>query len=420
MDTNRLEQYIEQIMSKNNIAGAAVAVSQKGQVLYQKGFGYKNVQFKEEVTPDTLFGTASITKSFIAASIMNLQKEGLLSVHDHVADHIPELTISNGPLRIHHLLSHSTGLPPIERKEQLASLEEHIDYLNDLDIQWFGEPGAYFSYSNDAFILLGVIIERVTGKTYREYVTEQFLEKFNMNRSTFYHDEIQDFDNVSTPYSYVQKEYQIEKWPKLGNYAVGGGIRSTVIDLVKYGEAYIGQRKNDYEAMWQPIISVRPGEYYGYGLTTIPNYHGITLVRHGGGQPGVSSMFGFITEKDIVIAVLTNVGGAPVGEIWLATANAVLDIPIESTIDFGESQPVRSDEAESFIGEYTSGEGFNLEIRKEEDSIAAIIENKPYKLEQLDENTLIIKEQNFTLPYYKNEQGLVWAIRFGMRLLHRK
>ncbi|WP_407271984.1 serine hydrolase domain-containing protein [Radiobacillus sp. PE A8.2] len=424
MDWKQFEDYISNKMKKDHIAGLAVAISQHGELLYQKGFGYRDINDQQAVTPETIFGTASITKSFTAASIIMLQQKEKLSVDDPVSKYIPELTISGvnvDSIKIHHLLSHTSGLPPITRNEQLTNLQAHLTYLRNTSIQLLGEPGTYFSYSNDAFLLLGIIIERVSGITYREFITKHFLEHYQMNRTTFYLDNLAVFDNVSTPYTYSKKQSQfdVEPWPTLGNYAVGGGIRSTVLDLLKYGEHYFGVNKGEYNQMWQPHIYVKPREDYGYALAVTENYNGVTLVRHSGGQHGVSSYFGFIPEKHIVISVLTNVTGVPVNDVWLAAVNTALGLPVDQQIDVGESSSLSAQEGIRFTGKYTSAEGDTFEVKLSHNKVVAVVEGTEYDLEQLDQQTLIVKIENFTLPFLMDDNNLAWAVRFGMRVLRK-
>ena len=131
------EDYTNNLLTKEHIPGVAVAVSQNGETIYQKGFGYRNLETKVPVTPETLFGIASVTKSFTAAAILQLENDGKLSVDDPVIKYIPELFIPGlyhiGDIKIRHLLSHTTGLPPIKRKEEKNRLEDHLSYLAKMD-----------------------------------------------------------------------------------------------------------------------------------------------------------------------------------------------------------------------------------------------------------------------------------------------
>lgn len=420
---SEFEAYVYEVMEKENIPGTAVAVAERGRVIYEKGFGYRDVAQKLAVTPETIFGIASVTKSLTAAAILVLEQEGQLSVDDPITKYIPELAIPSlepmDEIRIHHLLSHTTGLPPVKRNESLNRLQEHVTYLNAIALERLGKPGEYFSYSNDAFLLLGLIIERVTGRLYRRYMTHRFLERLAMQRSTFSLEELGKFENVTVPYRYNKetRTYEAQEWSKLGNYEVGGGLRSNVLDLLKFGQLLL--REPYFSRMWQPVHPVFRQTSYGYALTATP-YDGVTLVQHGGSQPGVAANFGLVPERQLVIAVLTNASGAPAEEIWLAAANTALGRPLEQKAAVEPEYRLSTREMERFLGTYASEEGGCLDIVKDGGEIAALIDGERYALRASGPQTLVIKAWEYPIPFYFDDSGQPWAVLFGMRMLRRK
>ncbi|MEW6524858.1 MAG: serine hydrolase domain-containing protein [Bacillota bacterium] len=238
------EEFTRGIMTEYHVAGTAVAVAQDGKIAYARGFGLRSLEPPLPVTPETVFGIASVTKSFTALAIMDLAGQGKLEPEDPVKEHLPDFAVpGHGDIRIHHLLSHTAGIPPLRRRQELAGFCEHLNYLATARYRLLGQPGRYLSYCNDAFLVLGAVIERVTGRPYREYVKETILDRLAMSRSTFSLSELEGLDNVTCLYLYDPAEGVLKQqpWPELGNYDVGGGIRSTVLDLVKYGGAYTGQ-----------------------------------------------------------------------------------------------------------------------------------------------------------------------------------
>ncbi|MFD2044813.1 serine hydrolase domain-containing protein [Ornithinibacillus salinisoli] len=435
MNWSIFEKRMQQRMEQEHIPGAAVAVSKHGKIIYEQGFGVSDVKTQEPVTPDTIFGVASVTKSFTALAIVTLAEEGKLSLDDPVIRHLPNFYIPNiNPMeavQIHHLLTHSTGLTPMQRREDLNQIKEHLDYIAKEEHDLLGKPGEYFSYCNDAFLLLGAIIEKYTGKLYRRSLTEQILNPLKMFRSTFSVEEIHKMSNVSTPYVYDSKngEFQEQDWPTLGNYEVGGGIRSSVIDLLKYGELYIN--KGSFEGkqlvssemlakMSQPHISIDKDSFYGYAFKITPDYHGVTLVEHGGGQPGVSSNFGFVPEKGLAVAVLTNVSNVYANEIWLDAVNVALGKPIEERISKASAISLPLEKMNRFVGTYRSKEGTSLEIVIDNASLYAKIENTTYPLEINTEDTLMNVELGRTIRFYfEEEEAKPWAAFLGMRMLPR-
>lgn len=426
MDWTSFEKQVYARMESDHIPGLAIAVSKNGKVLYEKGFGVQDVETGEPINADTMFGIASVTKSFTALAILTLEEEGKLCVDDPVTKYLPEFRIPTiadiDSIKIHHLLTHSTGLAPLRRREELNKLREHLDYLAGDDHDILGRPGEYFSYCNDAFLLLGAIIERVTGCLFRRFVTERLLNPLKMYRSTFSIEELSKMDNVSTPYVFTEGEYQKQPWPTLGNYEVGGGIRSSVRDLVKYGEVFVNGgkeiiSKKFIEKMWRPVIQYARNSYYGYALEVTPRYHGVTLVEHGGGQPGVSSNFGFVPEQGLVVAVLTNVSNAPAADIWLEAVNTALGIPLgekRSVEPFAEN--VAEEELASYVGTYQSNEGSRLQIHLENNHLKAILENETLPL-RVGENNTLISEKGRTIRFHFNEKKESWAAFLGMRML---
>jgi CubicO group peptidase (beta-lactamase class C family) len=432
------ERYMSTIMKEENIVGAAVAVSQHGKVIYQKGFGARNEKTQEPVTPLTIFGVASITKSFTSMTIMLLEQEGKLSVEDPVVKYLPEFKILGiedmQSVKIHHLLSHTAGLPPMRRREELQDLDDHLTYLAEEKVELLGKPGEYISYCNDTFLLLGAIIERLTGQIYRNYITEQILNPLHMFRSTYNLEEVDKFSDVSVPYVYQHEKGKQKEvpWPKLGNYEVGGGIRSTVLDLLKYGEVYVKDvvkskpfsvSKNTVRKMWHPVHQISRSTYYGYGLQITPNYSDVTLVEHGGGQPGVSSNFGFVPEQELVVSVLTNVSGVPAGDIWLAAINTALELPIENKRCVEPHYEATLEELQRLTGTYQAEEGGKAIIFIDGHTPKAEVEGQEYELRASDMHTLVFEKSGKPIRFFFDNNGVdgeaPWAVLLGLRMLRR-
>jgi CubicO group peptidase (beta-lactamase class C family) len=431
---NLFEGHLQTLIKKENIPGAAVAVAQNGEIIYQKGFGVSDIITKQPVTPDTIFGIASITKSFTAMVIMQLAKQGMLSVNDPVTNYLPEFKVRGredlNSIKIHHLLTHTTGLPPMKRREELNKFDEHLEYLATEQYELLGKPGEYFSYCNDTFLLLGAIIERLTGRLFRRYVTEQVLTPLNMNRSTFSLEEVSKFHNVSVPYEWNMETKKLEccSWPALGNYEVGGGIRSTVIDLLKYGHRFVGNRssndtpilnKEDLREMWNSVHRVGRNSFYGYGLKMTPHYSNLTLVEHGGSQPGVSSHFGFVPEKQLVAAVLTNGSAVSVSEIWLAAINTALGLPIEKKRSIEPHYEASFQELQRFVGTYRTEEQGELTILLDEDTLKAESGGRQFDLRASGPDTLVMKNKDEPIRFFFKNRNQPWAALFGSRMYRR-
>jgi hypothetical protein len=169
--------------------------------------------------------------------------------------------------------------------------------------------------------------------------------------------------------------------------------------------------------MYHPVIQVGRSDFYGYGLRITPDYHGFTLVEHGGDQPGVSSHFGFIPEENIVIAVLTNLSGVRISKIWLTAVNCLLGLPIHTPKAIEPFYEPSQSELHSFIGTYTGNEG-EIEIVWNQDGLYLKIENEILPLRMSNPQTLVILEEEIPLKFYFRDQ-IPWGVLFGVRILRR-
>ncbi len=445
IDWEPFEQYMERMFSKHHLVGCGVAVADGHRLLYAKGFGVRDLESNEPVSAQTTFGCASVTKSFTAMAIAQLEGRGLLSCDDSVIKHIPEFRLKGArdlsKVKIRHILSHTAGVPPIKRRVELDDLDSHVGYLASSDYQLLGEPGQYLSYCNDTFILNGLIIQRTSGQRYRDYVSEHILGAVGMTRSSYDIQTLLGLGNASTPYSYSGKTKSHTKhdWPVLGNYEVGGGVRTCALDLVKYGQVYLrdGNLGNGAQIvlpeqlrqMWDPPeYQVSEGVCYGHGLIITNTTRGFTLVGHSGGQAGTSAYFGFVPERNIVAAVLMNLTGAPSGAIWLAAINTALGLPVDAKQTDESSCCAAVEEPERFVGSYRSGEGAQLRIIMKDNSLMLkLTEDRMLPLSASDNRTLFFEAggQKQALRFYfedhpKTQDNKPWAVFLGLRMLRRE
>ncbi len=432
----QFEEYTKTLMDEMHIAGAAVAVSSNGEPIYAKGFGVRDLCTKKPVDPNTIFGIASVSKSFTALAIMGLQDKGLLSVDDPVTKYIPEWRVSGiedmSAIKIKHLLSHTTGVPPMRRREDLFRFREHLEFFANEPVVPLGKPGEYLSYCNDTFLLLGLIVQRLTRKLFTRHMTVEILDRLNMNRSMYGLDDLRKFENVTVPYVYNEKEGCLEKvaWPQLGNYEVGGGIRSTVLDLMKYSQVYLNLgvfegktivSPEAIQAMQCPVHQIGRHQYYCYALEVTPNYGGVTLVEHGGGQPGVSSNFGFVPEENISVAVLTNVSDVPASRIWLAAVNTYLGFPIDRQRSYEPEYYMTFEDMVRFCGTYECDEGSKFTIAPAGKELRITIGDREYELRASSEDTLVFDKNGMeqVIKFYLDESQRPWAAFFHLRMLRR-
>jgi len=227
---------------KTDLPGGAVLVAKDGKIVYEKGFGVADINTKEKISPQTLFNVGSISKTFVAFGILQLAKENKLSLDDGIYKYFPDFKDSSlaKKIKIHHLLTHSSGLPDIRKVREdsvfylTAKDEENWAPIKQADSLEF-DPGEKFNYSNPAFNGLALIIEKVSGMKWQEYIEQKIMKPSGMNTSTIT-DGPHPESGVSHGYLFDGKKYLEKDYGEEPTFAASGngGVWSSVEELWKY------------------------------------------------------------------------------------------------------------------------------------------------------------------------------------------
>ena len=430
------EETGQKLMEKHMIPGTSVAIAQEGEIVYHKGFGFRNLDDSMPVTEDTVFGIGSITKSFSCVAIMQLQEAGKLNVLDPVIKYLPEFNVNNEEalkqITIHHFMTHSSGLPPMsslfyamkrsmdidpsvqnypglkidqENHEPIDTYEQLMQFIADQDFELLGEPGTQFSYSNDAYALLGTIIERISGKSYEQYVYDHILTPCGMEYSYFMIEEYGDYENITTCYAEDRSDgtkriVAAPIWWDSPSMRAAGFLKSTARDMLMYAEIFRnagvvnGKRilsEESVKEMVKPHIQTQPGRFYGYGLMITPDYFGTTLVEHGGGLKAISAQLSILPEKGVSGVVLTNLAGVPAARVMQLAFNAYGGREVEASHISFEEYEIGKERLEQYQGEYESNEGMKVSI--------VIKDGKPVLFSQNVEIPIMFVKENVFIAY---------------------
>ena len=331
-----LISFIQKKMAETRIPGLAISVLKDGEVIFMKGFGFRSLEENLPVTEKTLFYVGSVTKSFTALSIMKLVEQGKISLDDPVSKYLDlELEVEGSPVTIHHLLTHTSGIPALAYAEALirgyfettsvwlpiSKPEDILDFIQDYEDWIEAKPGERFFYLNEGYVLLGLIISKVSGMSYEEFVRREIFEPLGMNNSIFCDKRVFSEKDIASHYIIDKNGSFVLKRPLLGVTA-DGGIVSCVEDLSKYVNMMINRGKvggkeilseKNVEMMEKGYIripyEVFGGESYGYGWMIYPKFFGKKLVGHGGSVLTHNTFVGYIPSEKLGVVVLTNVGG---------------------------------------------------------------------------------------------------------------
>ncbi len=459
------DTHAKEVVSANQIPGLAFGVAREGEPIETGGFGFRNVEEELPTGPDTVYGIGSITKSFTCLAVMQLQERGVLSVDDPVAEWLPEFRLPGGTepqgITLHHLMTHTSGLPPLaslfhamarsmkddpsveefrkeaEDLEPVDTYEELVELIAGFEVDMLGDPGELFSYSNDGYALLGAVIERASGQSYSSFLQENILAPLGMTSTTLDTDRLEDFSEVTELYASTEKEGKnvvrhAPGWWEFPAMEAAGRLMSTVRDLLSYLEVFRcegevdGKRIASAESirqMMHPHVSLPYPEeiHYGYGLTIQTDYHGSTLVGHGGGIKGVSADILLAVEEGITAAALSNLSGVPSSSVSRGAINALKHIrPDTPQFDRPEFD-ASAEQLARFTGSYRSGEGASFEMYLEDDYLFVDMEDATHIAQPAAEDVVLISIGAGDMPMklLTDDQGETWALSFGYRIIPR-
>jgi len=458
------DTYAQDLIDEMKVPGAFIAVARDGQLIYEKGFGYRDREAKIPADLDTVFGIGSITKSFTCVAIMQLQEQGKLSVHDPVIRYLPEFRTPDEEhtrkVTIHHFMTHTPGLPPLSSlipatqrsmqddpaaeellkhpefagKEPIDTFEQLMAYIGEQPIELLGPPGTEFSYSNDAYALLGTIIERVTGQTYESYVQEWILQPLGMNRSVFFVEELGD-DNHSTLYAAKEKDgvkevYRAPIWWDSPSMRAAGFLKASAKDMLRYAELFRtggtsgGVRilsEESVKQMVSPHAKVDAIRGYGYGLGIIPFAEGVTLIQHTGGLKGITAQMLILPEAGLTGILMTNVGDAPISELTLGLLNNLFSRPPGTQYASFADYDIPFAEIKQFEGTFKSGEGDEVQIRADQEAAQLLLgmgsESLPLRPIGEDEFLFTRRGVDTLVRFVRNQAGEIKRFALGSRQL---
>jgi CubicO group peptidase (beta-lactamase class C family) len=349
-----ISDYINQLMSEQGGVGLSVAIVKGSETIYSKGFGYSRIQPDiQPIDGDTVMSIQSISKNFMALSIMQIVEENMVSLDDPVVQLLPYFRTKDkkqsDKITIRHLLSHTAGFPsdlgignmtapnvreifsdtPTEFQEALDYYhltEEEIDSVKTREdiTKWFEKVeleypvGQGWNYCTDAYVIMGDLFEKVTGLKWETHLEDEILTPLNMKRTMSDPDEVERDANSAR---YYLGEEKIETpFPKNTLSAPIGYLYSTANDLAKYLAFHLTRKPSILsselvEQMQKPVHLVSEEWRFGskvrsYGLAWFTDqYKEWGIVEHGGGQMAVRSLLSIIPDLNLGVVVLLNFDG---------------------------------------------------------------------------------------------------------------
>lgn len=310
-----LESTIDSLLQEkyqDNAPGATFLVARNGNVIYNKAFGLANLELDVPMQIDNVFEIGSMTKQFTAISILMLMEKGKLNLDDDIRKFIPDYPTNGNKITIHHLLTHTSGIKNFTSIKGLNAISkqdltpiELIDFFKNEPMDFI--PGEKFKYNNSGYVVLGYIIEKITGNSYANFVEEQIFKELDMTASQYAsHKEI--IKNRASGY-HNKDVYINNREVSFSLPYSSGSLMSNVNDMFKWQEAIKNNLLISKETTGKAFANytLNNGEpiNYGYGWH-IKTINGISSREHGGAIFGFKSMGIHLPNEDIYVIGLNN------------------------------------------------------------------------------------------------------------------
>lgn len=376
LDPQRLksiDSFIATQMVRQKIPGLAVGIYSRGRILLAKGYGLANVELSVPVKPESIFQSGSIGKQFVSAAIMMLVEEGRLSLDDSVTKYFPDAPATWKPILIKNMLSHTSGLSEYETEERTSpkgpfymrldfTEDELVTKIEALPIEW--APGEKWDYRNTNYFLLGVLIHKITGTPYYEFLDERIFKPLGMASTRL----ISDRDiipNRAAGYELDNGQLKNQEWvSSTFNSTADGTLYFNVLDLAKWDAALYGMqllKQSSLDRIWTvyPLNDGKPNSAgYGFGWM-IGKQNDHKRIEHGGAWQGFTSRISRYPDDSLTVVVLTNLdaGHSNPGPIAHVIAGLV-DPPLlpAKLAPIGDANPAVTASLVKLLDQLTAGQ----------------------------------------------------------------
>ena len=390
--------------------GCAALVAKNGQIIYQKAFGMADLELNVPMKPEMVFRIGSITKQFTAIAILQLMEEGKLSLQDDITKFIPDYPTQAYTITIEHLLTHTSGIKSytgmtdyMKTVRQDFKPEELIDMFKNQPMEF--APGTKWNYNNSGYFLLGYIIEKVTGKSYADYLQENFFTPLGMT-SSCYGSDTRIIINRASGYQPGNDGPVNSDYCSMTQPYSAGSIMSTVGDLFKWHQAVHSYRLVKKETLDKAFTEYKlkdgKGTHYGYGWF-LSQLQGSPTIEHGGGIFGYRTSSIYLPEEDLFVALFSNNTGKAPEFTALKMAAIAIGKPLKTT-------GINLDEAtlDQYSGVYVNDKGREVTVTREGNQLSAMLAGSgTRKMFPIEKDKFIVEDAFMYATFNRDASGKI-------------
>jgi CubicO group peptidase (beta-lactamase class C family) len=366
----RLDQ-IANSYTPNNAFMGTVLVVEGDQIILDKAYGMASLEWQVPNSTDTKFRIGSITKQFTSTLILLLQQDGKLNINDPVSKYMPDSPPAWAKITLANLLGHTSGIPSFTGFKEFRAWsmmphtpQEEIAFFRDKPLDF--EPGSKFDYSNSNFILLGALVEKVSGQKYADLLRERILDPLGMKDTGLDSDEIV-LPRRAEGYSPGPNGLEVARSESMTIPFSAGAIYSTTGDLLKWEHGLFGGKILNADSL---KLMTTPGKgNYGLGVF-IADQDGVRVVSHGGGIEGFNTHLAYAPERQIAVIVFSNVNGSAPDAMGGQLMDTMLG---KKVVLAGERKavPIEKDKLARFAGVFDLAPTFSITVAVSGDHVTA-------------------------------------------------
>lgn len=402
---------------KTDMPGATILVAKDGKTIYRKAIGKSSLELDVDMIPENVFMLASITKQFTAVSILMLEEQGKLSLNDPITKYITDYPTLGKTITIHQLLNHTSGIKSytgignlVEVARNDMTLDELIDYFKNEPMDF--DPGEEFRYNNSGYVLLGKIIEVLSGDTYENFIENKIFKRLDMNSSSYGNNRelvknrVEGYEQNET--GYINASYLSMTLPH-----AAGSLTSTIDDMLKWQNALTNNTFIKSTTLNKAIngSKLNNGEHigYGYGLVEM-NLKGSKGYTHSGGIFGTSTNGIYLIEEDVYVIGLSNCSCNDIGTVTRNLAATAIGKPYPTMKDIVK---ISEDKMKQWVGAYEFEDGAIRHIFMKEGKLSSMREsetNTVFEIFPLAENHYMFEESGIEYKFSKSSDGKRQAI----------
>ena len=406
----RMEQIIQSYLANHAFMGT-VLVARDGKTLLDKGYGFANLEWQVPNTPTTKFRLGSITKQFTAASILLLEERGKLKTDDPVKKYMPDAPAAWDKVTIFHVLTHTSGIPSFtsfpdypSREWEAMTPQQLVDWFRDKPLEF--EPGTKWNYSNSGYVLLGYLIEKISGQSYAEFVQQNIFTPLGMKDSG-YDSNSAIIERRAAGYSRGKDGAENAGFVNMTIPLSAGALYSTTEDLLRWEQGLFGGKVLSPASLARMTTPFKQDYAFGLGVST---KNGHKMIAHDGGIQGFNTSLAYYPDDKLVVAVLANLNGPAAGEIASSLGQVAHGEKVVLTSERKEINLPRETLAK-YAGNYALTPAVTLSITVEDGRLMSQANQQPKRtLFAESESMFFRKDANVQIEFVKNDKGEITGL----------